>query len=230
MTSIDAGKQAVGDQIAHRINDGDCIGVGTGSTVDPAIRAIAERVQREKLRITCVTTSFASAQLCSSLGLQVLSSQSAPAIRLGFDGADEVDPHNVAIKGHGGALLQEKMLAIQAEHFIIIVDHTKKVTALGQHFALPVEVVPSATKHVMACMRELGASEVQLRTVAKGFYGPIFTEAGNLLLDVRFPRLTVAIGNQIKSITGVVEHGLFSAEVDEVLIGYSDGRVEKQMP
>lgn len=215
-------KEQVGKAVAARVNDGDIIGVGTGSTVDAALKAIGERVEREDIRLRVIPSSYQSAWLCQQYGLRVYSPLYDSELSWGFDGADEVDPQLRMIKGRGGAMLQEKILAAKCKKFLIIVDESKLVTRLGEKYPIPIEVVPEALNIARLGLLELGAASVELRQ-AVSKHGPVITEAGNLILDAQFSAIPDDLEFRIKSLLGVVESGLFLHYTDEVLIAKSDG-------
>lgn len=212
----------VGKAIANRIKSGEVVGVGTGSTVDAALECIRERVVREGLALKVLASSLASARTCSEMGLEVLDPSYAGSVAWGFDGADEVTPDLRLIKGKGAAMLPEKILAARCAHWVVIVDETKLVTRLGEKQPVPVEVVPAARVVVERALKEMGASQCLLRT-GSGKHGPVITEAGNLIFDVRFPEIGADYEMRLKSITGVVETGIFSSQADEVLVASAQG-------
>lgn len=215
-------RELLAKEIAGRVKDGDTIGFGTGTTVEVAINQIAKRVKDEGLRIAAVPTSIETAQQCEQLGIAVLSSLWAAPLSWGFDGADEVDPKLRLIKGRGGALLQEKILAAKCKHFVVIVDEGKLVARLGEKFPVPVEVIPAAQGVVENGLKKLGGKNITLRQ-ATGKHGPIITEGGNLILDVNFDNIADTLERDIKALVGVVENGIFTKYAHEVLVAGKDG-------
>ena len=215
-------KEIVAQEIAKRVKTGDVIGVGTGTTVDAALAAIGERVKAEGLRVTVVPTSYQSAWRCQELGFTVMYPGYRGFLSWGFDGADQVTKARWAIKGKGGAMLQEKILAKRCKHFVVIADESKLVEALGVGCPIPVEVVPSALILAEEELRKAGATEVSIRS-GTGKHGPVITEAGNLILDASFSKITEALEGEIKRITGVVESGLFIGYISEVLVAGASG-------
>ena len=215
-------KEKVAAEIASRVKSGEVLGVGTGSTVDLALIALGERIKNEKLQIGAVPTSYESAWRCAELGIQVLSPLYRGELSWGFDGADEVDPEFTLIKGRGGALLKEKIVAAKCKRFVVIVDDSKMVKKLGEKFPLPIEVIPDARELVERGLVQLGATQIVLREGGKK-HGPVITEAGNILLDVTFSSLDASFEKRIKSLVGVVESGLFVGYADEVLVGSAQG-------
>lgn len=203
------------------------VGLGTGSTTEYAIRLLAERVHRG-LKISCVPTSVSIEKLARGLRLPLVNDANAfRKIDLTIDGADEVDSHFNLIKGGGGALTREKIVASRSERQIIIVDETKLVDKLGKR-AVPIEIVPFGWKSTLEILRGLGA-QVKLRRPARS-KKPFVTDNNNLILDSAFGVIQepAELAGKIKGIAGVVEVGLFIGLVDLVLVGRSDGTVEEK--
>jgi ribose 5-phosphate isomerase A len=211
-----AAKEKVAAEIALLLKDGDVIGVGSGSTSLLAIQAIGERLKRENLRCSAIPTSVEAELACIACGIPV-TALAAARPDWSFDGADEVDPAKNLIKGRGGAMFKEKMLIYASPRPYILVDQSKLVQKLGEHFPIPVEVHPLGLTLAEAGLAKLGAKEIVLRP-AKGKDGPIVTENGNLILDVRFPEIVAETERQIKSIPGVIESGLFWGLPVETLV------------
>ena len=222
-------KELLGSFIASRIIPGSIIAVGTGSTVDAVIRALGNRMVEEEFGVTVIPTSMESAALCAAVGCTVLSLHAIPErIDWGFDGADEIDESLRLIKGRGGALLREKIIASHCESLTILADDSKLVSRLGERFAVPVEIVPEALKLVRSRLISLGATEVQLRSGLSGKHGPAITESGNLIVDARFSEIDESLPHKIKSLVGVVEHGIFVGLCDRVIIASSDGNISER--
>jgi ribose 5-phosphate isomerase A len=211
-----AAKEALGRQMADKVEDGQVIGVGSGSTAYVAVLAIGERVRREKLRVTVICTSPELTLACAAVGLPVASLlQVRPD--WAFDGADEVDPARNLIKGRGGAMFMEKVLMWASPRNFILVDPSKLVSKLGSKFPIPVEVLPVALRLVEYELQALGATEILLR-LAVGKDGPIVTENGNFILDVRFNDIHKELERDIKAIPGVIESGLFWGRDVEIVV------------
>ena len=210
------GKQKVADEIATRVKDGDILGVGSGSTVYVALIAIAKRIKEEGLKVKAIPTSIEISLFCAKLGIPLTTLFENKPDWL-FDGADEVDPDKSLIKGRGGAMFKEKLLISSSPKNYIIVDDSKLVKKLGTNFPVPIEVFPTALLHVEEELKKLGVSELLLRP-AKGKDGPIITENGNLILDARFHNIGKDMEQAIKSITGVIESGLFINYNVEILM------------
>lgn len=200
-------KEAVANQIAKRVKDGDVIGFGSGSTAFLAIQAISKRIKEENLKIMAIPTSYEIKMTCAILGIPTVSLMEMKP-DWGFDGADEVDADNNLIKGRGGAMFAEKLVMKSSPENYILVDDSKLVKNLGEKFAVPVEVFPNAIHLVEESLNQLGATEVQIR-LAKKKDGAVITEAGNFILDVRFAQIKPGLEKEIKAIPGVIESGLF---------------------
>lgn len=215
-------KEVVAQEIARRVRDGETIGVGTGSTVDVALEHIAKRIAAEKLSIQVVPTSLESAWRCQEIGLKVLYPGYCGELAWGFDGADAVDKNLWLIKGKGGALLQEKILAARCKKFVVIVDESKIVSDLAAACAVPLEIVPQALAVVQRSLKSMGHSNFKLRE-GSGKHGPVITEQGNLLIDVQMAKIGPSSEKDLKSIVGVVDSGLFIGYASEVLVGAAGG-------
>jgi ribose 5-phosphate isomerase A len=224
-TAIDPAKQAAGRRAAEFVSDGMMVGLGTGSTAEYAIRRLAERVREEGLRITAVPTSLRTELLATESGIPLVDINGVGRIDLTIDGADEIDHAFNMIKGGGGALFREKVVARASTLEIIVIDSAKLVTRLGERWAVPVEVVPFGWRQTAKLLHALGC-EAKLRGPSED--RPYRTDNGNVLLDCRFP----AIGNpaelekQINAVPGVVESGLFIGLAHRLVIGHPDGACE----
>ncbi len=196
------------------------VGLGTGSTAALVVEALAERA-REGLQVLGVPTSEATARQARELGIPLTTLQEHPNLDLDIDGADEVSPERDLIKGLGGALLREKIVALAARRLVIVVDESKLVEHLGERASVPVEVIPFGWTRCVAALERLGGSP-RLR---QGPSGPVLTDGGNWILDTTFPPGggLSGLAGQIKAITGVVEHGLFVGLDPKVFVGQADG-------
>lgn len=201
-------KLKVARNLAAGVESGQVIGAGSGSTAFVAIHAIAERVSAGEIdSVTLIPTSIEVQLTIASLGLRV-GDLAADTPHWLFDGADEVDPAGNLIKGRGGALFREKILFRATEDRRVLVDQSKHVEHLGSRFAVPVEVEPIALPVVAPELEKLFPTEIEIRKAA-GKDGPVVTELGNLIVDCRFDGIAPDLEASIKSITGVVESGLF---------------------
>jgi ribose 5-phosphate isomerase A len=208
-------KWAIALRLADRVHNGQVIGAGSGSTAFLALKAIGARVKREGLDCAFIPTSKEIELTCVHFGLRLASLLSVDPVWC-FDGADEVDPDGNMIKGRGAAMYQEKLVMQRSKERIILVDSSKNVSALGEKFAVPVEVSPVAIRIVGEALKLLGGTDVQLR-VGSGKDGPIYTENGNIILDARFRDIDKTLEGRIKAITGVIESGLFWGYKPEII-------------
>ena len=231
MTDLPELKKRLGAHAAdHYVRDGMKLGLDTGSTAIWAVRRVAERLANGSLKsIRTVATSLQTELEARSLGIPVLTLNDASldaSVDLVIDGADEVDPSGAMIKGGGGALLMEKVIAYSAQALLILVDHTKLSAHLCDHFAIPVEVVRDAVTPVRRRLERMGGQVVLRMAMKKA--GPVVTDLGNLLLDVTFrpdfdPR---EMERELKLIPGVLDNGLFTRLSPMLLVGRADGTIE----
>jgi ribose 5-phosphate isomerase A len=209
-------KELVGRASARFVNDGNIVGLGTGSTAVYAVQAIADRV-KAGLKILCIPTSVRTKEQAASLGIPLTTLDEHQEIDVTIDGADEIDPKLCLIKGGGGALLREKIIASASRKMVVIADSTKLVPVLGK-FPLPVEVVGFAQAVVGKKIEAMGA-EVCLRKDAAG--KTYITDEGHHILDCKFGQIPdpPALARMLSDIPGVMEHGLFIGLASVVLIG-----------
>jgi ribose 5-phosphate isomerase A len=226
MNPIDRQKQAAGAAAALEIRDGMTVGLGTGSTAAHFVAALALRAQAEGLDLRCVSTSKATAEQANGLGLTVVPLDDVEWIDITVDGADEIGPGLCLIKGGGAALLREKLVWESSRRCIVIADAAKVVATLGA-FPLPVEVVAfghtATARRIRDAALRLGlAVEPRLR-MRDGF--PVQTDSGQLIYDLACGALPdpSALAGALKSITGVIDHGLFLGLADEALVGGING-------
>ena len=210
--------------LAH-VEDGMRLGIGTGSTAAEFVRLLAEKVSGG-MRITGVPTSERTAALCAELGVSLSTLDETPELDLTIDGADEVDPGLDLIKGGGGALLREKIVASASARMIVSADQSKLVDTLGR-FPLPIEVnrfgLRATERAITRGAAELGLSGPLTLRVTNG--QPFVTDGGHLILDASFGRIpdTRALSNALHAIPGVVEHGLFLGMAQLAIIAGADG-------
>lgn len=216
-------KQLAAEKAVEYVEDGMKVGLGTGSTAYWAIRKLGERVS-EGLKITAVATSRASEEQARELGIPLVAFGDIDSLDLTIDGADELDNSLQLIKGGGGALLREKIVASNSTRMIVIADEGKVVSTLGK-FPLPVEIVPFAWEWTVAELAKLGC-QPELRRNGEELYK---TDNGNYIADCRFveeiesaPKLALTI----QSIPGVVDHGLFIGIAAMAIVGKHDGSIE----
>ena len=215
---IDDDKRAAAVAAVAEVRDDMLVGLGTGSTAAFAIRALGERVAAG-LRIRAVVTSEASGVLARQVGIAVLDFADIAAVDLTIDGADEIDARCFAIKGAGGAMLREKIVAASSARMVVIADGSKRVDRIGAA-KLPVELLPFARSYVMRALGELGGAPV-----IRGNYR---TDQDNLVADCRFPELDDPrrLAATLSGIPGVLGHGLFLDEVDAAYVA-ADGVVTR---
>lgn len=220
-------KRTSGRRAAEYVQDGMTLGLGTGSTVFFTLERIAERIREEGLQVCGVPTSVDTEEKAKGMGIPLVTLEEVEAIDLTIDGADEIDGDLAMIKGGGGALLREKIVASISHREVIVVGRNKVVERLGTTFDLPVEVVPFAVPVVDRALRGLGGRPA-VRSAAEGG-ADYSTDNGNAILDVHFedgiadPR---ELERTLASIPGVVESGLFIDLAHAVVIGEADGSCE----
>ncbi len=213
-------KRIVGYEAAKLVNDGDVVGLGTGSTTHYFIERLGERIKTEEINILGVPTSFQSFFLGRDLGIPITTLEEHN-VDIAVDGADEVDPDLNLIKGGGAAHTLEKIVDESAALFVVIVDETKIVSELGS-FPVPVEVIPQATRTVREHLIEMGGLP-KLR-MADRKDGPVVTDNGNFIYDVKFDiKNPKQLETEINTIPGVIDNGIFSQIVDEVIVGKDTG-------
>ncbi len=230
LSPIDKAKFVAARRAADFVEDGMRVGLGTGSTAAWLVRCLGEMVREDGLKFRGVPTSTRTADLAREVGIEVISLDEAKWLDLTIDGADEFDSDLNLIKGGGGALLQEKIVATASDRMVVIADAGKEVETLGA-FPLPVEVIPFGWQTTLALIEEtLTSMDVLNRTGTLRMNGeaPFVTDEGNYIIDLHLrrigePRQLALVLNQMP---GVVENGLFMDICDTVVIGYGDGRVE----
>ncbi|AMY69977.1 ribose-5-phosphate isomerase RpiA [Frigidibacter mobilis] len=230
LSPIDKAKFAAAKRAVDFVEDGMRVGLGTGSTAAWMVRCLGELVREEGLRITGVPTSSRTADLARQVGITVVGLDEAKWLDLTIDGTDEFDANLNLIKGGGGALLQEKIVATASDQMIVIADAAKEVAQLGA-FPLPVEVVPFGWQTTKALIEEtLVSLDVLGRSASLRLNGqqPFITDEGNYIVDLHLNRIGNArqLALVVNQIPGVVENGLFIDICDVVIIGQGDGRVE----
>ncbi|PVA06967.1 ribose-5-phosphate isomerase RpiA [Thalassorhabdomicrobium marinisediminis] len=230
LSPIDKAKFVAAKQATQYVEDGMKVGLGTGSTAAWLVKCLGEMVENDGLKIRGVPTSSRTAELARDVGIEVISLDEAKWLDLTIDGADEFDGNLNLIKGGGGALLQEKIVATASDQMVVIADAAKSVETLGA-FPLPIEVIPFGWQTTKMLVEEtLIGMDVLGRTVSLRMNGdaPYYTDEGNHILDLHLNRIGHArqLSLVINQIPGVVENGLFIDICDVVVIGHGDGRVE----
>jgi len=212
-------KEAAGRAAAKLVRDGDVVGLGTGSTAYFAVVALGERV-KAGLKLTGIPTSVQTGELARAVGIPLTTLDEHPEIDITIDGADEVDPNLNLIKGGGGALLREKIVASASKRMVVVADSGKIVSALGK-FPLPVEIIDFARVVVEKKIAALGAT-TKLRIKSDG--KPFVTDEGHHILDCSFGKIAdpAALALALSDTPGIVEHGLFIGIAKAALIGKGD--------
>jgi len=221
MADVEHMKQLACQRAAQEVQDGMVLGLGTGSTVYYFLQELG-RMVREGIRLTGVPTSVRTAEIATRLAIPLTTLDDHPHLDLAVDGADEVDAHLNLVKGAGGALLREKIIAASADRFVVVVDAGKVVTQLGARYPLPVEVVPFGHTPAIRVLEGLGA-RVTLRRGTDG--QPWVSDNGNYILDCHFGPIPDpgALQEELLAIPAVVDSGLFLNMTDMAIVGQADG-------
>lgn len=230
LSPMDRAKFVAAKKAAEFVQDGMRVGLGTGSTAAWMVRCVGEMVREQGIRVMGVPTSTRTAELARDVGINVVSLDEAKWLDLTIDGADEFDADLSLIKGGGGALLQEKIVATASDQMVVIADAGKEVETLGA-FPLPVEVIPFGWQTSKALIEEMLHSLDVLGTSSSlrmDGDAPFVTDEGNHILDLHLKRIGKAreLAMVLNQVPGVVENGLFIDICDKVVIGYGDGKVE----
>jgi ribose 5-phosphate isomerase A len=220
-------KKMAGYEAAQEIKDGQVVGLGTGSTTHYFIEKLGMRIKEEEIQLLGIPTSYQSFFLAKEWNIQVTSLEEHD-VDVAIDGADEIDPDLNLIKGGGAAHTLEKIVDYAADKFIVIADDSKIVEKLGK-FPVPLEVIPSSSRMVLHALNDLNA--VGKIRMAQMKDGPVITDQGNFVIDADFGLLKDPCELEIvlNSIPGVLENGIFSGVVDQVVIGSSEG-IKKIFP
>jgi ribose 5-phosphate isomerase A len=217
-----------GREAARLVKDGAIVGLGTGSTAAYAIGELGRRVQEEGLTILGIPTSYQAMDLARGNGIPLQTLDDVDRVDIAIDGADEVDPEKNLIKGGGAAHTREKVIDTLADFFVVAIDDSKLVNRLGEKCPVPVEVIPMALTPVMRRLEALGGEPVLRTAVRKD--GPVITDQGNFVVDVRFPSIDdpEALESTLNNVPGVVENGLFIKLADLIVVGkVADGTVRR---
>ncbi|HUO21613.1 MAG TPA: ribose-5-phosphate isomerase RpiA [Caulobacteraceae bacterium] len=232
MSDVELQKKRSGEAAAALVQDGMTVGLGTGTTAAYLVKALGERAWAEGLKLRCVATSEATASLAAAVGLTVIDLNDAGGIDLTIDGADEIGPGLSLIKGGGAALLREKLVWEASKRCVVIADAAKAVPRLGK-FPLPIEVV--AFGHKTTALRlcdALAEADIGIAPRLRVKDGkPVVTDGGNYIYDAACGVIAdpALLADALKSVTGVVEHGLFLDLAEEAILG-TDSGVERLLP
>lgn len=212
-------KERAAQEAARLVEYGFVVGLGSGSTIAYAIQEIGKRIQGQELRVLGIPTSHQASMLAVENGIPLTTLNEHPQLDLAIDGADEIDRELNLIKGMGGALTREKIVASAARKLVVVADETKLVEKLGTNHPVPIEILPFAFSTAMLGIQKLGGKPV-LRE-GKGKVGPIITDNGNFIVDADFGPLNAPkeLNSRLRSIPGVIETGLFVGMADLVYIG-----------
>lgn len=220
-------KELVAHQAAQQIENNMMVGLGTGSTANCFIDALALRTQEEGLQVTTVASSVISAIRAKNLGLSVTSIEQISQLDVYVDGADEVTPDMTLLKGQGADLVREKLMAKASDQFIVLIDQSKLVDRIGVRFSIPIETMPFAWKLVKSSLEEQGAKG-NLRFNFKQD-GLAVTAYGSLILDMSFPENldSIALNQLLNNTPGVVEHGIF-CDLASAIFLVKNGEVQQR--
>ena len=232
LSSSDQAKFLAAKRACEFVHNGMKLGLGTGSTAAWMVRCLAERVNKEGLKVKGVPTSIQTANLAKKLGIEVITLDTAGQLDLTIDGTDEFDGNLSLIKGAGGALLREKIVASASNKMIVIADDAKGVERLGR-FPLPVEVVNFGFKSSQLLIQALlEFQDVDSSIIKTRMAGdlPFVTDEGNHILDLYLGRIgdAAALSLALNQVPGVVENGLFVKLCDVVIVGLADGTVKEK--
>jgi len=220
-------KQQIANHAASYVKDDMLVGLGTGSTANFFIEALARRQLEEHLKFTTVSSSNISMIKAQSLGLNVISLQQVSAIDLYVDGADEITPDLTLLKGRGYDLVMEKLLAKAAQQFFVVADKSKLVNRIGTNFAIPIEVMPLAWQSVKNSIEKVGGRGELRPNAAKD--GLSISAYGSLILDMTFEQTISGenLNQLLNNIPGIIEHGIFHQLASAVFIS-DDGNIEEK--
>ena len=215
------------DAAVAPITSGMIVGLGTGRTASRAILALADRVRDEHLDIKCVSTSHVTDTLARAHQLALVDFTLMERVDYMFDGADEVDEQMRMLKGQHGAIVRQRLMARAADKRVYLVDAKTAVAKLGLRSALAIAVLPWALASIRADLRNIGLNGVVRRTLDGGLF---FTDNASLILDVMVGELNVEkLAEELDHVPGVIDHGIYLDEADEILIGQADGKVRRMV-
>jgi ribose 5-phosphate isomerase A len=224
---VEKAKKNAALEAVKLVKDGFIVGLGSGSTAAYAIERIGDRIKLEKMHVLGVPTSYQALMLAIKHGIPITTLDEHPTLDLTIDGADQIDEQLNLIKGMGGALAREKIVAFASKKLVIIADESKKVKVLGENnHPVPIEVLPLAASVLMRKIKEIAGKPTIREGIKK--VGPVITDNGNVILDVAFGLITkpAELERKLKKLTGVVETGLFVQMTNIVYLGKGSG-VEK---
>ena len=228
---IEKAKRNAALEAVKHVKDNFVIGLGSGSTAAYAIEEIGNRIKREKIRVSAVPTSYQAFMLAVKHGISITTLEEHPILDLTIDGADQIDDELNLIKGMGGALTREKIVASASKKLVIVADERKKVKFLGENNQpVPIEAIPFATPIVLHKIKEMGGKTFLRESNKK--VGPVITDNGNIIVDVNFGLVhePAELNHKLRGIPGVVETGLFVKMADLIYLGERAGvrKLEKE--
>ena len=220
-------KRTAALEAVKHVRDGFIVGLGSGSTAAYAIAEIGRKIREEEIEVLGIPTSTQAFYLAIRHGIPLTTLDEHPTIDLTIDGADQIDKKLNLIKGMGGALTREKIVALCSKKVVIVADETKLVEKIGENHPIPIEVVPFAVSHVISEINKLGGKPKLRET--KGKVGPVITDNGNYILDVAFEQTEnlTELNRKLKLIAGVVETGLFLRIAHQAYLGKRNGDLIK---
>jgi ribose 5-phosphate isomerase A len=224
---IEKAKKNAALEAVKNVKNGFLVGLGSGSTAAYAIEELGNRIKLEKLSVLGIPTSYQALMLAVKYGIQITTLEEYPALDLAIDGADQIDDELNLIKGMGGALAREKIVASASKKLVIVADESKKVKILGENnHPVPIEVLPLAVPIVMRKIEEIGGKPTLREGIKK--VGPVITDNGNAIIDADFGLIPkpAELEGILKRLTGVIETGLFVKMANVVYLGKRSG-VEK---
>ena len=226
--AVDSAKKAAAMlAVEENVKKDMILGIGSGSTIVYVVEKISEFLNTEKSSIICIPTSFQSQDLILRNGLKMATLDQYPDINLALDGADEIDSDLNLIKGGGGCLVQERIVAASAQELVIVADWTKSSSVLGEKWlnGVPVEIIPQAQRFLHKKFREIGGEPKLRQSVAK--LGPLITDNGNFIIDVNFGKIhsPKELHSQLVELPGVVDTGIFVNMTSKAYIGQKDKEV-----
>ncbi len=209
-SDISLEKKKVAKQAAAKVQTGQLVGIGTGSTTLLVLEELAHRVKEENLTFTCVTSSYQTLYKANEYGFSVVPLEIVSSLDISIDGTDEIDPNQNLIKGGGGAHTMEKYMHSISDDFIVVADSSKKVIQLGENFPVPIEVLSYAVLGVQTKIKKLGAQRSSVRQ-AMHKDGPVITDNGHLIIDANFTiDNPLQLEQELNAIPGIIENGIFA--------------------
>lgn len=227
MSDPNVAKSVAAKMAAALVEDGMCLGLGSGSTFLLVVEELARRIRDEGLKISGVPTSSGTEKAALTAGISIVSLEDVGELDLAIDGADEIDPQKNMIKGGGAALVREKIVAAAAREMVVVVDENKLVDTLGKAFALPIEVMAFGVRQAEAAIAKTGCEPVLRRKDGE----PLITDNGNYIIDCNYGGIDdpAALHDRLNALPGVLDNGLFVGMAGRILVGHQNGQ-EQVLP